>query len=164
MKSNASNALYGSILILVFILIACLFTWTQQRVLKAVQPQNRLMRPGKVWLQLIPIFGFFWQFVVVLRIAKSVNKDRLLFHEDSILGLSEEDAGKISENPSLPIGITYCFFCVVLVPIYFLPPNTVQAGVRFFLIFGTMTCWIIYWTQIVILGRRLRGRMSRRNP
>src|ERR1700722_9178980 len=69
MKSNASDALYGSILIIVFILIDCLFIWTQQRVLQAVQPQNRLMRPGRVWLQLIPVFGFFWQFVVVLRIA-----------------------------------------------------------------------------------------------
>ena len=45
------------ILLLVFVVIAVLFLLTQQNTLKAVKPENRLMQPGLVWLQLIPLLG-----------------------------------------------------------------------------------------------------------
>jgi len=50
------------------------FLITQQNTLKAIQQQNRLMRPGEVWLQLIPLFGIVWQFIVVTRISDSIRR------------------------------------------------------------------------------------------
>ena len=69
------NGYLQIILLLVFIGIAVLFLLTQQNTLKAVRRENRLMQPGLVWLQLIPVVGQIWQFIVVLRIAKSIRKE-----------------------------------------------------------------------------------------
>lgn len=42
------------IFFIVFVVVAILFLLTQHNTLKAIQPQNRAMSPGEVWLQLIP--------------------------------------------------------------------------------------------------------------
>jgi len=47
------------------------FLITLQNTLKVVEPQNRKMQPGNVWLLLIPLFGFVWSFVLVSAIADS---------------------------------------------------------------------------------------------
>jgi len=47
------------------------FLITLQNTLKAVEPQNRSMKPGNVWLILIPVFGFVWSIVMVNAIANS---------------------------------------------------------------------------------------------
>src|ERR1700729_4298381 len=94
------------ILLLVFVVIAVLFLLTQQNTLKAVKRENRLMNPGLVWLQLIPLFGQLWQFFVVSRIAKSIRNEIASRQDDSILGFSDitavEEHGKL---PTFTIGI-----------------------------------------------------------
>ena len=52
-----------------------LFLLHQQNTLKNVQAHNRTMAPGQVWLQLIPLFGMVWQFIVVTRISESIKRE-----------------------------------------------------------------------------------------
>lgn len=42
------------LLLIVFIIPVIFFVLTQQRTLELIRPENRLMRPGQVWLQFIP--------------------------------------------------------------------------------------------------------------
>ncbi|SRR5215203_1959020 len=58
-----------------FLIPAIFFLLTQQNTLKAIQPHNRAMSPGQVWLQLIPIFGMIWQFFVVSKISDSLRRE-----------------------------------------------------------------------------------------
>jgi len=140
------------ILLLVFIGIAVLFLLTQQNTLKAVRRENRLMQPGLVWLQLIPAVGQIWQFIVVLRIAKSIRKEIKFVQGDSLFGSSDLSvAEKLTHRATLAIGITYC--TLTLIGAFFNlfmtagqeSPLTPIVG----LIFLTgIICWIIYWVRL----------------
>lgn len=124
----------GYLVALIFFLIA------QQNTLKAIQPQNRRMQPGEVWLQLIPVFNLIWQFIVVGRIADSIRNeitDRTL---NSFLGMPDpvfvNDANR---RPTYDIGLTFCILSLCgCIPL--LGGIASLTGV---------VCWIIYWTQIV---------------
>src|ERR1700722_16043411 len=108
------NGYLQIILLLVFIGIVVLFLLTQQNTLKAVRRENRLMRPGLVWLQLIPVLGQIWQFIVVLRIAKSIRKEIEFLQGDSIFGLADLNVvEKLSKRPTMVVGIIYCTLTVL---------------------------------------------------
>ena len=51
------------------------FCLTEQNLLKNIQVKNRALSPGAVWLQLIPVFGLFWQFIVVRRLTQSIQQE-----------------------------------------------------------------------------------------
>lgn len=142
-------------LLLVFVVIAVLFILTQQNTLKAVKPENRLMQPGMVWLQLIPLFGQIWQFIVVSRIAGSLGKERTSFQEDSILGLADYTAAEqIGERPTYGIGLAYCVLEVIDVLMstawaHLLP--TVQGLVGL----AMMICWVIYWVRLAAVKKKI---------
>jgi hypothetical protein len=66
-------------LILIIVVIALLpqifYLLTLQNTLSKVSPSNRKMVPGQVWLSLIPLFGMVWQFIVVTRMADSLQAE-----------------------------------------------------------------------------------------
>ena len=51
------------------------FLLNLSRCLQQVQPQNRDMEPGQVWLALIPIFNIVWMSIIVTRVASSLNRE-----------------------------------------------------------------------------------------
>jgi hypothetical protein len=51
------------------------FMVTLQRALSRCAPQNRFMEPQMVWLNVIPLWGFFWSFRTVSRLAESLQKE-----------------------------------------------------------------------------------------
>jgi hypothetical protein len=65
-------ALVGGIIALVVLI---LFLLNLMRLLEAVQPQNRAMSPGLVWLNVIPIFTVGWMIYTVLKISESVQRE-----------------------------------------------------------------------------------------
>jgi hypothetical protein len=111
---------------------------------------NREMKPGWVWLQLIPIFGQIWQFVVVTRIANSIWKEMESNLEESILGDSRERIDELNERPTFKIGIAYCVLFTMGLVINYLTshrsPYLQLIGAAF--TYAGMTCWIIYWVRL----------------
>src|ERR1700744_6454406 len=96
------------LLLLAFVIPYCLFLLTQQNTLKALG-QYRLMEPGMVWLQLIPVIGVIWQFTVVARIADSFkSQNSLVNDEHSILGLTDGAVENMGQRPTYNIGLAYC--------------------------------------------------------
>lgn len=136
---------FGKLLIpvlIVFILLVIpyiFFLLTQQNTLKAIQPQNRLMQPGEVWFQLIPLFGWIWQFTVVSRIADSICNEYKSQQEISFLGMGDGELQEdIKNRATYTTGYWYC----VLVCTTIIPFLGILTGL------GALVLWITYWQQL----------------
>jgi hypothetical protein len=158
----AAGGLYQIILLLAFLIPAVFFMLTQQKTLQAIQKPNRLMVPGLVWLQIVPLFGQIWQFFVVSRIANSIKKELASRQDDSILGFSDitavEEEGK---RPTYVIGLVYCILYTVglLVDVSIaINPRNLKFMIWFiaFSMLGGMICWIVYWVQLAGYKRKLK--------
>lgn len=43
--------------------------------LSEIEPRNRTMEPGMVWLNLIPLFNLVWIFITMIRVAESLRNE-----------------------------------------------------------------------------------------
>jgi len=158
MNPKPNDAYLQLILLLAFLIPAVLFMLTQQRTLKSIRPENRRMRPGLVWLQLIPLFGQIWQFFVVARIANSLGKERTSFSEDSIVGLSDYTAAEHwGKRPTFAIGVTYCIlvWCNILIEFRTTTDRQIEQ-IHGLIALAMTTCWIIYWVRLAVAKRKIR--------
>jgi hypothetical protein len=122
---------------MIFFLIA------QQDVLKAIKPENRTIQPNEVWLQLIPLFNLYWQFIVVDRISDSIRNEIVERHPVSF-GATSNSAFPIytDERPTYNLGRAYCILGLIGVLGFFILFPLFFAG------FAATICWILYWVQI----------------
>ena len=155
MESFSTEEVLLIVFAVLFVLgiLACyiFFLLEQQNILKAIQPENRAMRPGEVWLQLIPIFNFVWQFIVVIRISDSIQREYASWENDSIIGLPDAEIAHIlNTRPTYEIGLAYCILsCCQLIPIPIL---------REIIGIAAIICWIIYWVKLVEFRRSIQRR------
>ena len=145
------------ILLGAFVIIAILFLLTQQNTLRTIRMENRLMPPGQVWLQLIPVFGQVWQFFVVARIAASIRNEIASWDSDSILGTEAVAIAQGNNRPTLGIGITSCTLNVLFIVIN-ATLRVPMAGVIFLLALGEVVSWVWYWVDLAGYKRRLRQK------
>ena len=131
---DSSDALLGlgigMIVLLIFaitLLPIIFFLLTLHRTFDEVSAENRLMPSGQVWLILIPLFGMIWQFIIVQKMADSLQK------EFALRGVDCKEA-----RPGYSIGMAYCILSVCS----FIP------FVNFLTGFGVLIKWIIYWVKI----------------
>jgi len=142
-------------LLLVFIIPAILFLVTQQNTLKAIQPENRSMSPGQVWLQMIPLFGLIWQYFVVIRISDSIRAEINSWAKDTIFGAEGSQAVNFSSSrPTYGIGLAMCicwssYAFLILIGIRGL------AGLGSL---GGLVCWIIYWVELAQAKNKVQRR------
>ena len=150
-NNNAFLAIIGitAFFFLIWLTINVFFLLTQQNTLKLVQPQNRTMPPGQVWLQLIPLFSLVWGFIVVNRIAESI--DRELSQSD--FSFENESAPEYpfhepKDRPTRSIGIAYCIcFCCTWIP-----------AIGTFIALAGLICCIVYWVEVVKYKKILQQR------
>lgn len=138
----------------IFIIPLIFFLITQQNTLKAIQVKNRLMSPGEVWLQLIPLFGIVWQFFVVSRIAGSISRELASDNTFSFEEQQNTDRNQSNIKPTYNIGIAYCVLTVCsIIPV--LGGITAIAG---------LVCWIIYWVKLSEYKNQLQNRILNMTP
>jgi hypothetical protein len=129
------------VLILFGAVAGIFYLLTLQKALTKCAPASRTMKPGKVWLVLIPLFGHVWQFFVVTNIAKSLR------NEFARLG-----APCLEQTPGQNVGLTACVcaLCATFIPrsFPFLLLRDLAAVVGFF-------SWIAYWVRIANYSRLL---------
>ncbi len=115
------------------------FLQVQQKTLLVVADKNRLLKPGQVWLQLIPLFGLVWQFVVIKAIADSLRNELESRNRESMLGMW--DGGEIDEvniHPTYATGKAYAIMlCISVIPF-----------VGFLTGIFMLILWITYWGQL----------------
>lgn len=131
--------------VIAMLIVAFLFLWSQQKLLSAIQPGNREMSPGSVWLQLIPVFGIVYQFIVVSRISNSIVNEIESRATDSVI--LPEMSMSSDKRPLYGVGITYCvLFCCGVFPVI--------GGI--FSLAGFI-CMIVYWTQLASYRRQIEA-------
>ena len=143
---------FTSVIILLAGLCAYIaFLITQQETLKAIQPQNRLIAPVMIWLQLIPIFQLGYQFIVVTKISNSIKKEIASWQSDSILGFENAQSVEILRTrPTHEIGIAYCvMLCFSIFPV-----------IGNFAAIAFLICWILYWVKLNEYKRMIQLRRT----
>lgn len=103
---------------------------TLQNTLKAICPANRKIEPGLVWLSLIPVFNFVWNFILAKKIAFSLEKE--------FTDLGE----KMDGRPLYNFGI----FTSVMYIVTLIAKQITYGGV--ILIVAGLVVWIMYWNKI----------------
>jgi hypothetical protein len=100
---------------------------TLQKTIKEVSIENRQIQPNQIWFALIPLFGLIWQFIMVNKIALSLQAE-----------FKKRNINIKDEKPGYTIGLTYCtLFCCSIIPVL-----GIFAGI------GGLICWVIYWVKI----------------
>lgn len=119
------------------------------------------MAPGLIWLQVIPLFGQIWQFIVVSRISRSIQNEIASWENDSILGGEAVAIAQGNDRPTLGIGIAYCALSCLYIGfiVATMALNTIILAVPMALTtLALLVCWIVYWVNLAGCKRRLREK------
>lgn len=150
-------AILGFALLLAFLVPAVFFLLTQQNTLKLIQPINRTINPGQVWLQLIPVFNLYYQFVVVTGISNSLQREFNSYFNDSDSILPDERVTGATggKRPLYSSGMTYCWLFLISTGGRWLPSFfSLLSGL---VSFAAIVFWIVYWVQLVEYKKKLQG-------
>ncbi|MFC2129181.1 hypothetical protein ACFLQX_00205 [Bacteroidota bacterium] len=109
---------------------------TMQNTLKLISAESRKMEPGEVWLCIIPFFGIIWNFIVVSKMAESLQ-----------LEFEKKGIQEAEDKPGYSIGMAYCI-CYAAAIIPFLGYMAAVGG---------FVCWIIYWVKVDGFRKKLEG-------
>lgn len=112
-----------------FILPWFFFLLNLQGLLGRIDPYNRAMSPGYVWLNFIPVFNLGWFLYTVVKIKDSV--------ENEYRSRGWYDTRDRAYNLGLATGI----LAVVNVVLGWLPVIGWASGV------AQLVCWILYWLR-----------------
>lgn len=113
-------------ILLAVVVPAIFFLITLQNTLKVIEPENRTMQPGKVWLLLIPLFNYVWMFLVVKAIADGLKNQ---FETYGVYG---------HEKPTYTVGIALCISSACgLIPML----GTILS-------IPVTVLWINYWIKV----------------
>jgi glucose-6-phosphate-specific signal transduction histidine kinase len=141
---NADTELLTGILFLVlgYILPSTLYLLTLHNTLKNIQLFNRRMTYTTIWLMLIPLFNFFWQFVVYSRMNESLS--------------AEYFSRNIHENTdsSYKTGLISGLLGIITIIINQFVQHSPFVTVTYFLCY---VGWIAYWIQIGKHKKRLQS-------
>jgi hypothetical protein len=153
------------IICLLWMVLGILYILTLFNTLRKCSVPSRTMRPGMVWLMLIPLFNMIWQFFVVQGLAQSVG------HEFQARRIQNAEP-----RPGMPVGMAMCVCTVcALFPLFLLVilfwadsgaatgelPNWLLAVpllliVSVFAALAHLVLWIIYWSKIASCSRMLK--------
>ena len=126
--------------IVVILAIYIPFLLNLSRCLQQVEPQNRDMEPGQVWLALFPIFNIVWMSIIVTRVASSLNRE----YRDRRWSSRGKDFGQ-------SVGMAFCMCSTsAIIPFALIIP---YCGALFGI--AGMVCFIIYWVKIAAYRNEL---------
>ncbi|HXB73026.1 MAG TPA: hypothetical protein VNY05_32615 [Candidatus Acidoferrales bacterium] len=107
---------------------------TLQRALERCSPEARTTSPGNVWLMLIPLFNLVWEFILVIKIARSLHNE---FLRRNIIDVEAE--------PGKSLGLAMCILSLT----GFIPLLGIAGSL------AGLVCWILYWVKISGYSQRL---------
>jgi len=115
------------VLILGALLVRILFLLNLHKTLEAVSPENRTMEPGLVWLALIPLFAWIWQFFIVSKIGESLKVE-----------FQSRDIAVKEDKPTYNTGLAWAILTVCAI-IPFIGGLAGLAGFVFMIIYWVKT-------------------------
>jgi hypothetical protein len=137
MVSDSESAIFVAALFAVLAGMAAygLFLRALEGALERCAPGNRTVRPGQVWLGLIPGFNLVWLFILAGRIADSLERE---FAASQAPAAPGEDFGRGPGTAmcALPLGV-------------FIPYLGIWSGL------AGLVCWVAYWVGTAGYARAL---------
>jgi hypothetical protein len=154
--------IYFAVLIAAFV-VYIKYLRSLQKTLERCAVQNRSMAPGMVWLQLVPMVNLGWQFVNVISVGRSLEKEF-------------RSRGVTVKRPCQDLGVIMGILVVAgLVFIYLsnglatftAMRSSIGAGrpdiggvagllvIGFLFYLAAFVLWIIYWSRLDKFGKRL---------
>ena len=129
------------------------FLAAADRVMKRVEPENRRIDPGQVWLNLIPIFNLLWIVVMIERVGESIRNEYIV-----------RGRHKVSESYGKTAGLAFVVLSWVGIGIPMVAGslNAVPCSIVFW--FFSFIYWVVYWTQISNYARKLRSESGSYAP
>lgn len=134
--------LFFILLLIGFIVMYIFFLLTLRNTFKLIQPANRGMQPGEVFLLLIPLFNYVWLFIIVNKLSSSLEKE---------LGSRGMET---VPKPTFGIGLAYAILSLSI------PLFTYIFPVAEYVIIAMITvviCFIIYWSSVAGYKRKLES-------
>ncbi len=91
-------------------IVAILFLLSLQSTLKAATPGNRRMQPGLVWIQLLPLIGLVYSFIVARKVSDTI-----------VAEYRSKGQHLASTKPTYGVGVVLALFSIIVtvVSIYF---------------------------------------------
>ena len=123
-------------LVLLLVITAGFFT-ALARALRRVSPENRRMEPGLMWLNVIPLVHFVWNFFTTINVAEALRNE---FY-DRGWGRRDEDFGH-----GIGMAMSILQACAIIP----------YCGGLFGL--AGFVCFIIYWVKIAGYSSQLASR------
>ena len=97
-----------------------------QNTLRAIDVENQRMRPGQVWLIMIPIFNFVWAFICVQKISESIEaqyRSRNMY---------------VEPKPTYNVGLAWAILrCTTIIPV-----------IGYLSAFAEIICFLVYWVKL----------------
>ncbi len=116
-----------AIMIAVAIIPFIFFIITLSNTMKRISIENQKMPPGNMWLLLIPFFSLIWNFIVVNKMADSLQAE-----------FAKRNITVSEERPGYNIGLTMAIcFCASIIP-----------AVGILARLEGLITWIMYWVKI----------------
>jgi hypothetical protein len=128
---------------IVVIVLLILYLLTLQKALSRVSPRYRLMEPGQVWLNLIPLFNLYWVFKTISSVSDSLKaefKDR-----------GEDDGSDYGKT----IGITGQVIGLLSGAFSNIAQNSPIVLIGSVASLAALVLWIIYWVKVAGYSSRL---------
>jgi hypothetical protein len=134
----ASASLILFFTILLFVVPFVFYLITLQNTLKAISPENRKMPPSQVWFLFIPLFGIVWHFIIVSRMADSIQA------ESAIREIELKES-----RPGYSIGLAMCIFSSLSIFSRVIESLASISALVF------LICWVIYWVKIAAYKKQI---------
>jgi hypothetical protein len=124
------------------------FLATLDRTIKRVEPENRRIDTGMVWLNLIPVFNLLWMIVTIERVGESIRSEFVARGRHRF----QESYGKTAGLAAAFLTGTGLLFGIGAAPCALI------------LWFFAFIYWVVYWAQIAGYGHRLSKESARYSP
>lgn len=147
---------------IIMLLVLVLFLLHLQDTVKAAAPENRKLKSGAIWMQLIPLIGAIYSFTVAIKLSDTI-----------VAEYRAKGQALAVERPTYNIGITLAVFSLITSVLGFFPKLTTNelrqlmyaettevpflsivialADLAFFVL------WIIYWVQTASYKKRMKN-------
>ncbi|MDD5347964.1 MAG: hypothetical protein PHT59_05060 [Candidatus Omnitrophica bacterium] len=122
-----------ALFLIALVVASVLYLLAIYKLLKKCSPESRAMEPAMVWLAFVPLFNLYWQFMIVINVAKTLDAE---FKKRNI---------NEAPMPGRDIGLAMCILGVISI----IPYIGILTGI------AGLVCFIIYWVKINGYSRKL---------
>ncbi len=129
----------GCFLVVIAFIALVAFLAAAVRVLLRIEPENRRIEPGLVWLNLIPIFNLLWMIVTIERVGESIRNE-----------FQSRGRHRRTESYGKTSGLAFMILWFVGLPF-----AIGGSPCTFVFWFFAFIYWVVYWAQLSGYAKRL---------